>query len=412
MAKKNEAETTKKTSKNSLTTHAHDNVLKTTSHPALSPLDKELLTMAGKKSKRLKHFQHDDHCACSTSATTGETSKVDLIVLIDTSGSMGPKAKAIELATQTAIDESVKRCQVDLKVEYLGIGSAFSNTTIFSTTASDYLNKAGCKSKYADKHPEEGADTISDLSSCPEIWREDACKAIFYVSDEPLDKGADQSAADTAAAQQAINIAAANDVRVFAHLAPGTPWHNNADTIKDYTDLCEQTGGIVYIGQAATASLYEEILKEVICGACKGCKRADMPDYSPCLSVVWGDSPKDCLESEDFELLFIKATNCYDNLLFRSLTIAKITILDVAGKPPAPLPDGRPSIEVFPKGPICFGDLLPCSEREPSCKVRELAIRFQNTIPGKYQLKLEDVNYELHFQYETADTFLLDVVVD
>lgn len=385
----------------------------TASLSSLSTLDQELLAMANSKHKQLPHFGHTDECQCGSSHADPNTpAKVDLIVLIDTSGSMGPKAQAIEAAATTAIEEATKKCRVDLAVKYLGIGNQFAGTTIFTTTARDHLASSGCANSYADIHSEEGADTISDLASCSSIWREGACRAIFYVSDEPLDRGAGQDANDTAATYQAIGIAQANQVSVFAHLAPGTGFHANPGTIQDYTDLCEKTGGRVFIGQPATVSLYEELLKDVICEACKGCKRAEIPNYSPCFSIVWADSAVDNFESEDFEVLLIKATNCYDNLAFNCLTIGRITILDAGGNPVPTLPDGRPSIEVFPKGPICFDELPACSQREPACKVREIAIRSQNTVPGNYQLKLENITYNLNFQYSTNDSFLLEIVTD
>lgn len=373
-----------------------------------------LVELANSKYSQLDHCKdgHADDCPCSgPSGGAGTPAKVDLIILIDTSNSMGSKANAINDAAMVALDRAKKSCNVDLQTTWLGIEGTFSNTQ-FDQTSRDFLNKAGCKKQMAKAQNEEGADSISDLSNCPNIWREGACRTIFYISDEPLDEGAPQNSADTAAAQVAIAAAQANQVKVFAHLAPGTTFDSNSATIQDFTDLCTQTGGEAFIGNPATVEEYEKLLEKAVCQACGNCVTLELPTIAPCFSVTWGDSACDCMETNDFERLLIKACNCYSNVAFHNLMIGKLIVLDNAGNEVLTLPDGTPSVEVIPSGPICFGELGPCSSNTPSCKAREIVIRTRGAVGGNYQLKFENICFEVVNSFNTAECFTLKLCKD
>jgi hypothetical protein len=87
------------------------------------------------------------------------------------------------------------------------------------------------------------------------------------------------------------------------------------------------------------------------------CVDVQFPAIKPCISVSWGDSVCDCLETDDVEVLCVTVCNCYSNVTFTDLSIGQILVTDLAGQPVATLPDGTPSVQVFPSGPICFGDL-------------------------------------------------------
>lgn len=374
-----------------------------------------LVELANSKFSQLDHCKdgHADDCPCTGSSGGGRApAKVDLIILVDTSGSMGPKAAAINDAAMVALDRAKKSCNVDLQATWLGLGGVF-NGTQFNQTCQDLLDKAGFKGQTATPgHPEEGADAIADLSNCSNIWREGACRTIFYISDEPLDLGAPQNSADTAAAQLAIAAALANNVKLFAHLAPGTEFSTNPATIQDFTDLCTQTGGEAFIGNPATVEEYEKLLEKAVCQACGNCVTLELPTIAPCFSVTWGDSACDCMETNDFERLLIKACNCYSNVAFHNLMIGKLIILDNAGNEVLTLPDGTPSVEVIPSGPICFGELGPCSNNTPSCKAREIVIRTRGAVGGNYQLKFENICFEVVNSFNTAECFTLKLCKD
>ena len=111
------------------------------------------------------------------------------------------------------------------------------------------------------------------------------------------------------------------------------------------------------------------------------CVAVEFPDIHPCISVTWGDSACDCIETDDVEVACIKVCNCYSNVTFSELSIAQILVTDLAGNPVPNLPDGTPSVEVLPSGSICFGDVPPCKgDNQPSCVSRELVIYTRGAI--------------------------------
>lgn len=376
-------------------------------------LEQKLLILADQKFNKLEDSGDQEECPCNTTiGNTQKTTKVDLIILVDTSGSMGSKAKAVNDAADKAIKAASQKCNVDLKVTWLGIEGKFASTK-FDTSAREYLIENGCKPKYAKPgYTEEGADTIADLVECSHIWREDACRAIFYISDEPLDESAPQGTVDALATQGAIQIAQGNDVTVFAHLESGLGFHTVEGTAKDYKDLCEQTGGKAYIGEKASIGLYEQILTEVICSACGTCASVDLPNVAPCISVLWGDSDCDCIESNDLEVLMIKVSNCYDNIAFEQLVIGEVQLTDLEGNAVPNLPDGTPSLEVYPSGPICFGDLAACTDAKPTAKAREIVVRSRGAIDGQYKLTLHNITFSVTHRLSTENDFVINVCRD
>ena len=109
---------------------------------------------------------------CSAS-TNGGAKAVDLVVLIDTSGSMSDEATNLSAAADAAIQEAQQKCQADLKVTWLGIEGTFAGTK-FDTTIRDYLHGLGVPDsaitsrRYADINEsarEDGARAIQDLGN-------------------------------------------------------------------------------------------------------------------------------------------------------------------------------------------------------------------------------------------------------
>ncbi|MBK9014998.1 MAG: hypothetical protein IPM82_13505 [Saprospiraceae bacterium] len=107
------------------------------------------------------------------------------------------------------------------------------------------------------------------------------------------------------------------------HTNPLGAW---ANVIQNYTDLCTKTGGKVFFSATADKDKCIELLQEVICNACGGCKEVKLPDAAPCLSITWGDSKCECMEANDFEVLAITACNCYSNIAFENLMIGRIVV--------------------------------------------------------------------------------------
>lgn len=210
--------------------------------------------------------------------------KVDLIVLIDASGSMGPAAATIDTVATAAIDSSLATCSTDLRVFYLGVHGTFPATR-FDSTHKEFIEQAqgGVVPLASDVAPvgfttELGAHAIEDLSRYAP-WRDDACRAIFYISDEELDGSAPRNdyANEDAAVAQAIAAAQANEVTVFTNFINDQGLGQSI--LDNYDDLTTSTGGVnqvVATDAEVTTDLYLNLMPQVICNACKACELSQL----------------------------------------------------------------------------------------------------------------------------------------
>jgi hypothetical protein len=147
------------------------------------------------------------------------------------------------------------------------------------------------------------------------------------------------------------------------------------------------------------------------CGC--GCKAVRIPKIEPCISVAWGDSTCDCMETDDVEVMCITICNCYSNITFSDLSIGQICITDMAGNPVPTLPDGTPSVQVFPSGPICFGDIGPCTDKNrKSCISRELVVYTRGAVGKDYKLSFEGVCFAVKHHFQTEQCFVLTLCKD
>lgn len=184
------------------------------------------------------------------------------------------------------------------------------------------------------------------------------------------------------------------------------------------------------IGQDQDAYLHDQCAKKVNllprvdcdhpdigvgeCNDCRcDCVAIKLPDIEPCISVKWGDSRCDCMETNDLEVLCITVCNCYSNVTFNDLTIGHIQITDMAGNPVPPLPDGTPSVQVIPSGPICFGDIGPCKgKNQPSCVSRELVLYTCGAIGKDYKLSFEGVCFTVSHEFQSEQCFVVKLCQD
>jgi hypothetical protein len=382
-------------------------------HQVMQKVDEHLARKCGQKQKHLQPCDEREPCDCTP---CGDHQRLtDLVVLIDTSGSMSGKAAAVSAAAEQAIQAAFERCPNNLRVTWLGIEGTFAGTQ-FTDTYRDYLNNLGVPCAFAAStsnsgsaqgQMEEGADAISDLSRCFD-WRENACRSIFYISDEALDQGDPQNVADNVATASAIAAAQAHQVSVFLHLAPGSGASNPA-TVQNYHDLAAQTGGAAFIGNPPTVGEYTTLLTEAICNACKRCKEVKLPEIKPCMSIAWGDSKCDHIETDDVEILCITLCNCYSNIDFTNVMINYLQVTDMAGNPVPYLPDGTPSVMVVPIGPICFGDIPHCHDNQPTCKSREFVLYTRGARAGTYHLKLGAVCFGVTINQMLNECFEFDL---
>ena len=149
-------------------------------------------------------------------------------------------------------------------------------------------------------------------------------------------------------------------------------------------------------------------------GGCQcDCVAVQLPNLLPCISVAWGDSKCDCLETDDVEILCVTVCNCYSNVTFTDLTISRIQITDMAGNSVPLLPDGTPSLQVIPSGPICFGDIGPCKgKNQPNCVSRELVLHTRGAIGKDYRLSFEGVCFNVSHHFQTEQCFVVPLCED
>jgi len=366
---------------------------------------------------------------CSCAGGGGSVPMVDLVVLLDSSGSMSSAGKAVAEAAEAAVAAASRECPSDLRVAYfvvdstkkgadpagyLGDITALLAGTPFTQSHQQYLEGIGAAGpfKQDEAQPagdptypgEEGADSIADLCNFYD-WRPAACRSIFYISDTALDG---YSAFYDAAATNATAAALANGVVLFAHKIPlDSPAIEAA-----YDNMTDPTGGSTYHGPVDVAK-YVELMKNAICRACgTECKEAKLPEIKPCITVKWGNSECDCFETDDTEIVYISVCNCYSNIAFSNLHISHLAIVNEDGSPVPVLPDGTPSVQIVPLGPICFGDIGPCVEEGENCVTRQAVVRTRGAKGGRYRLLIRGICYEVRIAQNQNDCFILDLCQD
>jgi hypothetical protein len=386
-----------------------------------------------RKHNTLSHCD-EKHGDCSCGGPTGGKKRVDLVILLDSSGSMSGAAKAVSDAAADALKAAKADCPSDLRVVWLVVDSpkTGANTaghlgditptlvgTPFTQSHQQYLLSIGSTGPFKQDDPqpagdstypgEEGADSIADLCNFFD-WRPSACKAIFYISDTALD-GLDHDAVDVAASTNAMTAAMSHGVVLFAHkIDPG--WPTGPAVNLSYQNMCTPTEGSAYIGPVDTEQ-YKILLKDAICNACgRECKEVDLPKIEPCVSITWGESDCDCFETDDVETAIVSICNCYSNIAFSNVHISYFYITMSDGSPVPLLPDGTPSVMIIPVGPICFGDIGPCKEGATNCISREIVIRTRGAKSGKYNIHIGGICYDIVLQQMHNECFTLTLCDD
>jgi hypothetical protein len=214
------------------------------------------------------------------SATSNK--KVDLVIVIDTSGSMADEATALSAALGKAVEEARKSCPSDLRVEFLGIEGTFPSTN-FDKTVRNYLTKTAGANGDALKGRKVGtvknagaqedvARAVEDISTYFD-WRAGTEKNIFVLGDESMEGG--EMVLDPArikACDDAIATAISNGTKVHSYLGTPhatTPYPTPADeeaNIKEYKRLALRSGGEHYIYTKGIAD-FTQVLKDTICAS-------------------------------------------------------------------------------------------------------------------------------------------------
>ncbi|WP_036478869.1 YncE family protein [Myxosarcina sp. GI1] len=202
-------------------------------------------------------------------------SKVDLVIVIDTSPSMKDEAQALSQAATTAIDTAKSSCPSNLKVTWLGIEGIWKGTN-FDRTVRAYLTEECQVSESSFRSrkrgelksagaQEDGARVVEDLTDYFN-WREGAAKAIFYLGDEALEGGgAKTERGDIEAANIAIQKAQAEGVTVHTYFGTSKSKHRQG-IASEYARLATDTGGQAFTDKD-TLQGFSKVLEKVICGS-------------------------------------------------------------------------------------------------------------------------------------------------
>lgn len=393
----------------------------------LADINTYLSKSCKKNTNTLNSCEEKTGCSCSPSDDSSKD-KVDLIILVDSSGSMSTTWSAI-LDSTANLDDVIKgKCGAETRITKLSLDNSddANNPGTYSVPGyinhEDYLrNTAGYSGPLftnSDKGAdvEQGGKAVADLSNYFD-WQPDHCRSILYISDEWLDStflttngGLTLETASAMAATIGSSVAIANSVTVFTHLvnsgfgSQSSP-ANHPAIENHYKDLAESTGGNAHIGDKPTPELYEKLISDAVCDCGKGCKTITQSEIKPCISISWGDSNCDSLETDDFEKLCITVCNCYSNVAFCDFNIFQLEVTDSDGCPVALLPNGTPSVDIVPVGPFCFGDIKPCIEGEASCVSREFVLNTCGAKEGEYQIKLGSICFEVKHTYTEEACF-------
>jgi len=341
----------------------------------------------------------------------------DLVIVIDTSGSMNDEAQALSQAAESVINNVQQKCPSDLRVKWFGIEGTWPNTR-FEQKLRDYFHSLNIPDaevrgrKYQDilvMAQEDGARAIEDIAYLFD-WREQANRVIFYLGDEALEGGDPHEGSDVVAANKAI--AAAQVAHVTVHTYIGTSAVEKSVIKAEYERVALDTGG-----EAFTAPIdltgFEQALEKIICTSATRCQTIALPEILPCFQLHWGDGQQDRLETQDEEILYITAYNRYANVTFKDLTVVISEVTQGNGEAVPRAPDREtPAVFISPSM-IHFGDLPPCAPQEQdelASISRELVFLSRVAPAGDYLFKIAYC-YSIEFNnLQGVDAFQLQLV--
>lgn len=212
---------------------------------------------------------------------------LDLVVVIDTSGSMSDEAGDLSKQIDATIEAASAKCPSHLRATFLGIEGTWPNTK-FDQSASEYLIKRGVSErdlqarvpfKEADGRDHAGnkedlCRAVIDISKHFD-WRDDARRAIFVLGDEGMDGGGGiLTRAAIAKNNEAISVAQDLGIKVYTY--QGTPDDSltNLDRFptladrdnvtREYERLAKETDGLAYIYTTGIAN-FSLVLQEILC---------------------------------------------------------------------------------------------------------------------------------------------------
>ncbi|WP_414153957.1 MULTISPECIES: VWA domain-containing protein [Providencia] len=212
---------------------------------------------------------------------------LDLVVVIDTSGSMSDESADLSQQIDAAIEKAAANCPSHLRATFLGIQGVWTGTK-FDQSVSDYLILKGVnESSLQARPPFKEADGIDHAGNKEDLcravidvsryfdWRDGARRAIFVLGDEGMEGGGGRlTSAAIAKNNEAIEIAQHAHVKVYTYQGTPDDAPTNLDRFpsladrdrvtQEYARLAEQTGGRSYIYTTGIAN-FALVLQEILC---------------------------------------------------------------------------------------------------------------------------------------------------
>lgn len=314
---------------------------------------------------------------------------VDLVVLMDMSGSMADEALLLDAQVAALIRAATAECRADLRVVWLGIAK-IKNKTNFTQTCRKYLaENLNIPRRVLESDPkdkEDGARSIIDLARYFD-WRSGASRLLLFLGDEGLFQGNPQNRQDKIQTERAITVAQEQRVTVFTYL--GTPLGKRIipKTRAAYKQLASATGGQAYIHPPENLAGFQNALSDLVCATSPACTHVELPELRPCFELRWGEQADDRLETNEVQVLYLVVRNPYANITFKDLSVTATIRAGVATQQ-----NSAAGVVLIPSQPICFSDLLPCNPAQPeqfSYLARELILVAREASSGPYVIELD-----------------------
>ena len=212
---------------------------------------------------------------------------LDLVVVIDTSGSMSDEAGDLSKQIDATIEAASAKCPSHLRATFLGIEGTWANTK-FDQSASEYLIKIGANERdlqarlpFKESDGRDHAGNKEDL--CRAVidiskhfdWRDDARRAIFVLGDEGMEGGGGiLTRAAIAKNNEAISVAQERGIKVYTYQGTPDDSPTNLDRFptladrdnvtREYERLAKETDGRAYIYTTGIAN-FSLVLQEILC---------------------------------------------------------------------------------------------------------------------------------------------------
>lgn len=315
--------------------------------------------------------------------------QVDLVVLMDMSGSMADEALLLDAQVASLIRAATTDCQSDLRVVWLGIAKTKDQTNFTQTCRKYLIENLHIPRKVLESDPkdkEDGARSIIDLARHFD-WRSGAARLLLFLGDEGLFQGNPQNRQDKIQTERAIGVAQEQQVTIFTYL--GTPLGKriNPRTQAAYEQLASTTGGQGYIHPSENLAGFQTALADLVCATSPACTHVELPELRPCFELRWGEQADDRLETTGIQVLYLVVRNPYANITFKDLSVTATIRAGVAAQQ-----DRAAEVVLIPSQSICFSDLPPCNPSQPeqsSYLARELVLITRAAPSGSYVIDLD-----------------------